>query len=87
MGVPVRKKTLLCNKSQDFLRNGENRTELFIMIADALSQVHCQETIIATAQKKGMSNGVDTNFKDIMPCNQEEADKSLLLHVFDACKK
>ena len=33
-----------------------------------------------------MSNGVDTNFKDIMPCDQEETNTRLHPHVFDACK-
>ena len=34
-----------------------------------------------------MYNGVDTNFKDIMTCNQEEPHKMLHLRVFNACKK
>ena len=87
MKLAVRKETPLCKKFQDFLRNGENKTELFIMIADAFSQIRCQKTIIATAQEDVMSNDVDTNLKDIMLSNQEEADTRLLLHVFHACKK
>ena len=87
MRVAVRKEIPLCSKFQDFLRNGENKIELFIMIADALGQIRCQKTIIATVQQEVMSNRVETNFKNIMPSNQEEADTRLLLHVFDACKK
>ena len=43
MRVSVRKKTPFCNKLQDFLRSDENKTELFIMIADALIQVRYQK--------------------------------------------
>ena len=45
------------------MRSDENKTELFIMIADALIQVRYQKAIIATAQEEVMSNGVDTNLK------------------------
>ena len=63
MRVSVRKETPLYNKLQDFLRNDENKTELFIMIADALIQVLCQKTIIATTQEEPMPNGFDSNLK------------------------
>ena len=52
MRVPVRKKTPLRNKFQDFLRNGENRTELFIMIADALSQVQVKKRFLLQLKRK-----------------------------------
>ena len=39
MRVSVRKETPFCNKLQDFLRSDEKKTELFIMIADALIDV------------------------------------------------
>ena len=50
MKVSIRKETTLWNTFQDFLRNGEKKTELCIIIADAISQVCCQKMIIATAQ-------------------------------------
>ena len=43
MRVSVRKETPFCNKLQDFLKSDENKTELFIMIADALIQVRYQK--------------------------------------------
>lgn len=52
---------------------------LYIVKKRSLQQ-HCKDEV--------MYNGVVTNFKNIiMPCNQEEADMRLLLHVSDACKK
>ena len=87
MNVSVRKETIACNKFQKFLRNDENKNELFIITADALSQVRCQKKIIATAQEEAMSNRLDRNFKDIMPCNREETDTRLIIPVFDAIKK
>ena len=38
MRVSVRKETTLCNKFKDFLRNGENKTELFIIITVLLAK-------------------------------------------------
>ena len=52
MRVSVRKETTLCNKFKDFLRNGENKTELFIIITDALSQVRCQKRSLLQLKRK-----------------------------------
>lgn len=86
MKVSIRKETTLWNTFQDFLRNGGKKTQLCIIIADAISQVCCQKTIIATAQEEEMSNSVDRNCKDIMPRNLEEAATRLLCYVFNASK-
>lgn len=85
MKVSIRKETTLWNTFQDFLRNGEKKTESCIIIADAISQVCCQKTTIATAQEEEMSNIVDRNCKD-MPRNLEEAATRLLCYVFNASK-
>ena len=50
MKVSVRKEKPLYNKFQGFLRNSENKIELFIMIADAHTPIWCQKVIAATAQ-------------------------------------
>ena len=34
-----------------------------------------------------ISNGFDIDFEDIIPCNQEEADIRLILHVLDRRRK
>ena len=52
MKVSIRKETTLWNTFQDFLRNGEKKTELCIIIADAISQVCCQKTIMLQLKRK-----------------------------------
>ena len=88
MRVLVRRDTPMCRKFQDFMRNSDNKTELFLMIANAISKIENVSTsIIATAGDKVISNGFDVDFSNIMPCNHEEADTRLILHVFDWIKK
>ena len=56
------------------------------MIGNSVSQIRVVPTsIIATVNEKVISNSFDINFKDIMPCNQEEADTRLVFYVFDGC--
>ena len=88
MCVLVRRDTIMCRKFQDLMRNGDNKTELFLMIANAIRKIENVSTsIIATAGDKVISNGFDVYFSNIVPCNHEEADTRLILNVFDGIKK
>ena len=68
------------------LKVGENKTALFIMIADALTFIQCETTIVSTRESSVVSNKM-LNFSQLQPCNQEEADTRLFLHVKDASVK
>ena len=87
MRISVRRDTPLCGNFKTFMRDSDNKVDLFLMIANSVSQIRDVSTsIIATVNEKVISNGFDIDFEDIMPCNQEEADTRLILHVFDGCR-
>ena len=88
MRILVRRDTPLCEDFKTFMRDSDNKAEVFLMIANSISQIKDVPTsIIATVNEKVIFNGFDIDFENIMPCNQEEADTRLILHVFDGCRK
>ena len=65
------------------MRNDQNKTELFQMIADSVTEVQSPPTLIATKLKHVVANvELDTNHMD--PCNHQDADTRLILHAYDA---
>ena len=77
----------MCENFKTFMRDSDDKVDLFLMIANSVSQIRDVSTsIIATVNEKVISNGFDIDFEDIMPCNQEEADTRLILHVFGGCR-
>ena len=83
MRISVRKDTLICKDFQKFMRNDTNKTELFKMIAEAVIQIlETLATIVATTGSKIASNS-SLEKLNIKPCNHEEADTILFLHVLD----
>ena len=81
--ISVRKDTLICKDFQKFRRNDTNKTELFKMIAEAVIQIlETLATIVATIRSKIVSNS-SLEKLNIEPCNHEQADTRLLLHVLD----
>ena len=83
MRISVLKDTLICKDFQKFRRNGTNKTELFKMIAEAVIQIlETLATIVATIGSKIVSNS-SLEKLNIEPCNHEQADSRLLLHVLD----
>ena len=70
------------------MRDNDVKAELFLIIANSISQIKDVPTsIIAAITEKRISNGFDIDFENIMPCNQEEAGTRLILHVFHGCRK
>ena len=83
MRISVLKDTLICKDFQKFRRNDTNKTKLFKMIAEAVIQIlETLATIVATIGSKIVSNS-SLEKLNIEPCNHEEADTRLLLHVLD----
>ena len=81
--ISTRKDTPIYKNFQKFMRNDMNKTELFEMISEAAIKVPATEaSIIATIKNHVLTNAcIDTS--RIEPCNHEEADTRLLLHVLD----
>ena len=81
MRISVRKDTPICKDFQNFMRNDTNKKELIKIIADVAIQIpETLVTIVATIGSKIASNS-SLEKLNIEPCNHEEADTRLLLHV------
>lgn len=46
-----------------------------------------EKKVVVTRGSGALSNNIMTDLKELSPCNHEEADTRLFLHVKDALKK
>ena len=62
----------------------ENKSELFSMIADSVVNDFKQDdcTVVATKKEEVLPNR-DIVISNISPCNKEEADDRIFLHVLE----
>ena len=68
------------------MRNDNNKSELFKLVSEtAVSILKTVANIFATVEEKVISN-THMDKSNIEPCNHEEADTRLLLHVLDGAK-
>jgi len=68
---------------QQFLRVNENKTELFNFLATAISQLSQSRLVVSTNGTEVVSNFSQFDSTSLSPCNQEEADTRIFLHVAD----
>ena len=82
--ISVRRETPLPHKLfGKFLRVNENKTELFELIANTVVSQCNSPTIVCTRSSEVIANmPISTDF--LSPCNHEEADTRLFVHVNDA---
>lgn len=68
----------------EFLRNAENKQELFVFLSQEMSRMNVgrKQLFIACGQNI-ITNDTDTN-DTLEPCTHEEADSRMLLHAADA---
>ena len=70
------------------MRDDDNKTELFKLLADSMvsSKVFLgRSTVIATKSSEIKSN-VSIDASVLSPCNHEEADTGIVLHVLDCIR-
>ena len=70
-------------KFKDFMRVGDNKIELFNMIADTIPLIQNNTLLIATKNEHVMSIK-DINSSRLEMCYHEEADSRMFVHVYDA---
>ena len=64
------------------MKNSHNKTELFKLIADEISQTQSPALLVATKEDEAVTNKpYDTS--RISPCNQSDADTRVMCHVAD----
>ena len=84
--VLVRENTPVLHNFKSFMRDDQNKTELFAMFARK-SITLSQPTIVSTIAENVLSNRLSMDTSKIAPCNHEEADTRLLLHAKDGSSK
>ena len=79
--ISVRETTPIWGQWQQFLRDDDNKTELFGLLADKLVS-HCppNRMILATSFDRTLCNA-DIDLTRVSPCNHEEADTRIFVHV------
>ena len=56
-------------------------------MADKVVEHQYEKRAVVTRGSGALSNNIMTDLKELSPCNHEEADTRLFLHVKDALKK
>ena len=76
-------KNKLPGKWADFLRDPTNKQELFAFLSNKIANMDCPEgkEIIVTSGVTAIHRG---NTRSMQPCNHEEADTRLIIHLEDA---
>ena len=77
----VRKKTSIPRNFIAFLGNDSNKTELFYLIADVITEGENQHMTIVGTRGIGVVSNKEINKYNISPCTQEDADTRIFIHV------
>jgi hypothetical protein len=89
-GNSVRRRVSANNKIpsnwRSFLRDGDNKTELFNFIADKISRTTTTNVVVVTKGENALTNQ-PMSLDDLSPCNHEEADSRIFVHARDVVKK
>ena len=90
-GAGVRRKVtengILPSNWKTFLRCSENKKELFPFLSkNTIDGLKDYKIVVATTDENVLCNQ-SLNLDDIRPCNIEEADERMLLHVNHAAKQ
>ena len=76
------------NNWSTFLRCDENKTELFPLIVKSLAEnINCVHGIfVGSVEDRAVSNQAYIDLEPLMPCNIEEADERMFMHVRNAAE-
>ena len=85
----VKPDTRLPGNWEAFLRNDENKAELFSYLAEQSVAVEClpHQQVLSTKGQTVISSTPRQDLTNLAPCNHEEADTRLLLHAKDAAQQ
>ena len=84
--VAVRGNTPIVKDFGSFMRNNDNKTDLFVMLANAFSEL-TTPIVVSTKLEDIVTNQNEFDHKPLAPCNHEEADTRLFLHVLNGTKQ
>ncbi|KAG7176515.1 hypothetical protein Hamer_G024553 [Homarus americanus] len=71
---------------QNFLRNSDNKEELFSFLAEQVMQLVVKESkqLVVTDKKQVLTVPPRKDTANLAPCNHEEADTRMMVHAADA---
>ncbi|KAG7166616.1 hypothetical protein Hamer_G013628 [Homarus americanus] len=71
---------------QNFLRNSDNKEELFSFLLEQVMQLFVKESkqLVVTDKKQVLTVPPRKDTANLAPCNHEEADTRMLVHAADA---
>ena len=73
---------------KSFLRVADNKTELFGLLGQEVTSIEAAgKDVYSTYGSQVVSNTTRESLEDLQPCNHEEADTRIFLHVLDAAKQ
>ena len=69
-----------------FLRDDNNKTELFTFLAQQVIGITVEESkvVYATSEQNVLCSSCETDLSNVSPCSKEEADARPVLHAADA---
>eukprot|EP00745_Piridium_sociabile_P026562 TRINITY_DN4240_c0_g2_i9.p1 TRINITY_DN4240_c0_g2~~TRINITY_DN4240_c0_g2_i9.p1 ORF type:complete len:1084 (-),score=281.98 TRINITY_DN4240_c0_g2_i9:490-3741(-) len=70
---------------RNFLRDNDNKTELFNFLADKIAQMATPNVVIVTKEEDAVSNHT-INLDEVAPCSHEEADTRIFVHARHAAE-
>ena len=73
----------LLRNLQEFLRNDDNKTEIFSFLSLQVANLQTEKQIVITHHKDVLCTQ-PMNTTGLAPCTHEEADTIMFLHVSDA---
>ena len=71
---------------RNFLRDNDNKTELFNCLADTIGQISTSNMAIVTKEEEAVSNNC-ISLHDVVPCMHEEADTRIFVHARHATEE
>lgn len=70
---------------ENFLRQSDNKTALFHLLAASISDLNIPgKTFFATQEENVVRSPQEADGSSLAPCNHEEADTRLFVHLADA---
>ena len=85
--VSVRDSTPIVHDFKKFLLHDNNKAELFSRIADAISQCLTDiPTVVLSPKDEKVLSNTPVDLSSLEPCNHEEADTRIFVHVYDAAR-
>ena len=84
----VTKKSKTPTNWKSFLRDSQNKTELFHFLADAVATMTTDNLVVVTRGEDARTSANYTNMslEELAPCTHEEADTRIFLHAWHAAR-